>query len=141
MLKERTESPIPKTRGEVEAALCDAITCFEQEYLGRGPKAIHAYLIDDLLVVRIQGVLTVAEEQLAASLPVEKGRDLLKQVRRQLIEAARASLDAIVHAVTDVKPRTLHYDISTRTGEEVFVFVLASMPLLREGVRRGHGRS
>ena len=70
-----------KTQGEIEAAICEGIARFEQEYMGRGPKDIHAHLIGDLLVVRLQGVLTVAEQQLVKSLPSDKGRDLLKQVR------------------------------------------------------------
>ena len=78
-----------KTQGEIEAAICEGISRFEQDYMGRGPKDIHAYLIGDLLVVRLKGVLTVAEQQLVAALPAEKGRDLLKQVRIHLVETAR----------------------------------------------------
>ncbi len=74
------------TQGEVEAAICQGINRFEQEYMGRGPKDIHAHLIGDLLVVRLQAVLTAAEQQLVKSLPAEKGRTLLKEVRTHLIE-------------------------------------------------------
>ena len=66
-----------KTQGEIEAAICEGIRRFEQDYMGRGPKDIHAHLIGDILVVRLQGVLTAAEQHLAKSLPSEKGRDLL----------------------------------------------------------------
>jgi uncharacterized protein YbcI len=138
--KHGMEKSLPKTRGEIEAAICDAITCFEQEYMGRGPKAIHAHLIDDLVVVRLEGVLTTAEHQLAGSLPPDKGRDLLKQVRTQLVETARVSLEALINEITGIEPRTLHYDISTRTGEEILVFVLAASPLLRETARRAGAR-
>lgn len=82
---------IMNTRGEMEAAVCQGIARFEQEYLGRGPKDIRAHLLGDLVVVRLQGVLTAAEQHLVTSLPAEKGRDLLKQVRAQLIEVARAT--------------------------------------------------
>ena len=75
-----------RTLGEIEAAICAGMTRFEQEYMGRGPKDIHAYLVGDLLVVRLRGVLTAAEQQLVKSLPAEKGRDLLKQVRTHLLE-------------------------------------------------------
>ena len=85
-----------KTQGEIEAAICEVISRFEQDYMGRGPKDIHAHLIGDLLVVRLQGVLTAAEQHLAKSLPGEKGRDLLKQVRTHLIETARPTLEALV---------------------------------------------
>ena len=72
-----------KTQGEIEAAVSDGITRFEQEYMGRGPKEVRTYLLGDLLVVRLQGVLTAAEQHLVKSGPPEKGRDLLKQVRTQ----------------------------------------------------------
>src|SRR3989304_584945 len=83
---------VMKTQGEIEAAICEGISRFEQQYMGRGPKDIHAHLIDDLVVVRLQGVLTAAEQHLVKSLPGEKGRDLLKQVRTHLMETARPVL-------------------------------------------------
>jgi uncharacterized protein YbcI len=108
-----------KTQGEIEAAICAGISRFEQDYMGRGPKAIHAHLIGDLLVVRLQGVLTAAEQQLVKALPSEKGRDLLKEVRTHLIETARPLMEAMVTNVTGVKVASLHHDISTLTGEEL----------------------
>ena len=86
-----TRSRTMKTQGEIEAAICDGITRFEQEYMGRGPKSIHAHLIGDLVVIRLQGVLTAAEQHLVTTLPAEKGRDLLKDVRTHLIETAPRS--------------------------------------------------
>jgi uncharacterized protein YbcI len=121
-----------KTQGEIEAAICEGITRFEQEYMGRGPKDIHAYLIDDLLVVRLQGVLTAAEQQLVKTLPAEKGRDLLKQVRTHLIETARPVMEAMVEKITGAKVLSLHHDISTVTGEEIVLFTLAASPQFRE---------
>ena len=121
-----------KTRGEIEAAVCEGITRFEQDYMGRGPKHIHAFLIGDLLVVRLQGVLTSAEQQLVKTLPAEKGRGLLKEVRTQLIETAREVMEALVQQVTGTKVLSLHHDISTATGEEVVLFTLADSPLFRE---------
>jgi uncharacterized protein YbcI len=121
-----------RTQGEIEAAVCKGVSLFEQEYMGRGPKDIHAHLIGDLLVVRLQGVLTAAEQHLVKALPVEKGRDLLKQVRSQLIEVARPTLEALVQEITGIKPVSLHHDISTLTGEEVVIFTLAEIPSYRE---------
>src|SRR5688500_14738962 len=106
-----------KTQGEVEAAVCEGVSRFEQEYMGRGPKDIRAHLVGDLLVVRLQGVLTAAEQQLVKALPAEKGRDLLKQVRTHLVETARPFMEAMVLEVTGVKALSLHHDISTVTGE------------------------
>src|SRR3989454_9952326 len=105
-----------KSQGEIEAAISEAIARFEQDYMGRGPKNIHAHLIGDLLVVRLQGVLTAAEQQLVKTLPPEKGRDLLKEVRTQLMETARPLMEAMVQDAAGVEVLSLHHDISTVTG-------------------------
>ncbi len=126
-----------KTQGEIEAAVCEGVARFEQEYMGRGPKHIHAYLLGELLLVRLKGVLTAAEQQLVKSLPAEKGRDLLKQVRTHLIETARPVMEAMIQEVTGVKIVTLHHDISTVTGEEVVLFTLAESPC--SATRRRNG--
>jgi uncharacterized protein YbcI len=125
-----------KTQGEIEAAISEGMSRFEQEYMGRGPKDINAHLIGDLLVVRLQGVLTAAEQQLVKSLPAEKGRDLLKQVRTHLLETARPMMEAMVQDVTSGKVLSLHHDISTVTGEEIVVFTLAEPPVFRETKKR-----
>lgn len=104
--------------------------------MGRGPKDIHAHLIEDMLVVRLQGVLTSAEQHLVKTMPVDKGRDLLKQVRSQLIEIARPRLEEIIRDITGVKPVSLHHDISTVTGEEIVIFTLAEAPNCRELKRK-----
>ena len=121
-----------KTEGEIEAAISQGISHFEQEYLGRGPKDIRTYLIGDLLIIRLQGVLTAAEQQLVKTLPAEKGRDLLKQVRTQLMETARPTLEDMVQSITGVKVVSLHHDISTETGEEIVVFSLDGPPVFRK---------
>ena len=125
-----------KSQGEVEAAICEGIARFEQEYMGRGPKSIHCHLVGDLLIVRLKGVLTAAEQHLAKSLPGEKGRDLLKQVRTHLIETARPLMEAMIEQVCGVKVVSLHHDISTVTGEEIVLFTLASEPHCRETSKR-----
>lgn len=121
-----------KTTGEMEAAVCEGMSQFEREFMGRGPKDIHAHLINDLVVVRLQGVLTAAEQQLVRTLPPDKGRDLLKQVRTQLVETARPVLVAMLQEITEVKVVSLHHDISTVTGEEIVVFTLEHAPVVRE---------
>ena len=121
-----------KTAGEMEAAVCEGMSRFEQEYMGRGPTDIRAHLIDDLLVVRLKGVLTAAEQHLVKTLPGEKGRELLKQVRTHLVETARPAMEAMIGGITGVKVLSLHHDISTATGEEVVLFTLSGPPLFRE---------
>ncbi len=125
-----------KTPGEIESAICAGMGRFEQEYMGRGPKDIRTHLIGDLLIVRLQGVLTAAEQHLVKSLPAEKGRDLLKQVRTHLLETARPLMEALVEQVTGIKVVSFHHDISTLTGEEVVLFTLAESPAVRETKRK-----
>jgi uncharacterized protein YbcI len=106
------------------------IARFAQEFMGRGPKDIHAYLLGDFVVVRLHGLLTPAERQLA-KIPSEKGRDLLKQVRTHLIEMAKPLMQAMVQEITGVKVVSLHHDISTVTCEAVTLFTLVEPPSYR----------
>ena len=123
------------TQGEMEAAVCEGISRFEQEYMGRGPKEVRCFLIDDLLLVRLQGVLTAAEQHLVQTMAPERGRDLLKDVRTQLIEIARPTLESLIETITGAKTISLHHDISTIYGEEVIMFSLASVPHVRSPAR------
>ncbi len=109
---------------------------FELEYMGRGPKDVRVHLIDDVVVVRLMGVLTAAEKNLVKTLPAEKGRDLLKQVRSHLIKIARPMMESMVHEITGVKVLSLHQDISTATGEEIVVFTLTNSPVFRDPKKR-----
>ena len=116
------------TQAECEAAICDGIIRFQDEYLGWRSEQILAHFFKDLLMVRVRGALTLAERQLGKSLSPDKGRDLIKQSRKQLLEVARHMLESLVHEATGVKVLSMHHDISTATGEEVVIFSLADAP-------------
>ena len=125
-----------KPRGEVEALICEGVAGFMLDFMGRGPKEIRTHLIGNLPLVRMQGILTPAETSLAAVQPPEKGRDMLKSVRTYLLEASRSRIDAVVEQVTELRCLSMHHDISTITGEEVFVFTLSGELGLREVKRK-----
>ena len=116
-----------RTKKEIESAISEEINRFERDYMGRGPKCVQVHLLDDLLVIRLRGILAPAEENLVKSLP-ETGRDLLKQVRSHLIETTRPVMEPMVENVTCVEVVTMHHDICTKTGEEVILFTLARSP-------------
>jgi CheY-like chemotaxis protein/uncharacterized protein YbcI len=116
------------TQAESEAAICEGIIRFQEEYLGWGAEQIRVHFIKDLLVVRLLGALTVAERQLAKSLSPERGKDLIKLTRDQLLELARPMLESMVHEVVGVKVLSVHHDISTVTNEEVVIFSLTEAP-------------
>jgi uncharacterized protein YbcI len=126
--------PIMKTKGQIEAEISEAIIKFEREYMGRGPEEARTYLLGDIIMVRLQGVLTPAERQLARSdTPGQQGRTLIKQVRMELLEKARPLLDVIIRDIVGYSIISLHTDISTVTGERFIVFVLnGSIPLKAE---------
>ena len=116
------------TQAESEAAICDGIIRFQDEYLGWRSEQVNVHFIKDLLVVRIRGVLTLAERQLSKSSTPEKGRDLVKQTRKQLLELARPRLESLVHEAVGVKVISMHHDISTVSGEEIVIFTVAETP-------------
>lgn len=111
-----------QTRGEIEAALANAIILFEKEHLGRGPVETRVYIIEDMILVRLRGVLTPAETKLAQN---SEGYELIKQVRRKLLEGSRPILEAIVLEKIGCQVVSLYTDISVKTGERIIVFTLA----------------
>ena len=109
------------TKGQIEAQISEAIIKFEKEYMGRGPTETKTYIIKDMIFVRLKGVLTPAEEQLAKT---AEGADLIKRTRVKLLEGARLLLENIISDITSTQVKSLHTDISTKTGERVIIFTL-----------------
>jgi len=112
-----------KSKGEIEAEISRAMVQFEIDYMGRGPKEARTHIIDDMVLVRLKGVLTPAEQQLTKS---PDGVELIKKMRSTLIEKAKPLLYQVVDDITGAKIVSLHTDISTVLGERVMVFVLES---------------
>jgi uncharacterized protein YbcI len=109
------------SRGQMEAAIGEAMIKFEKEYMGRGPMETKTYIIGDMILVRLKGVLTPAEKELSKT---EDGANLVKKTRAQLLEGARRLLETIVLDITGCRVQSLHTDISTKTGERVIIFTL-----------------
>ena len=117
-----------KTKGQLEADISNAIVKFEREYMGRGPEETRAYLFDDMVLVRLRGVLTPAEKNLANMEASTRGRALVKQVRIELLEWGRPALETLIQELTGRRLVSLHTDVSTRTGERVIIFTLDGAP-------------
>lgn len=112
------------SRGEAENQISKAIITFEREYMGRGPEEARTFIFDDTVFIRLRGVLTLAEKQLANTKDNRNGRNLIKQVRLELLEKARPLLETIVRDILHCSVKSLHTDISTTTGERVIIFTL-----------------
>lgn len=111
-----------KTKGELEAEFTKAILKFEKEYLGRGPLHARTYLINDMVLVRLQGVLTPAEEKLAQN---KEGQTLVKETRRYLFETSRSILSGFVAEILGTDLVDFYSDISTESGERIIVITVA----------------
>ena len=111
-----------KTKGQTEDEISKSFIKFEQEYMGRGPKEVKAFLIQDMVLVRLKGVLTPAEQQLAKS---QEGKLLIKQVRIRLLEDAKVLLEQIIADITGARAISMHTDISTSVGERVIIFTVS----------------
>lgn len=113
---------------ETEREISQALIRFEKEFMGRGPLDARAYVIDDMVLVRLKNVLTPAELKLSESAEQNRGRYLIKQVRQELIEQGRHLLDAAIYSILGMEVISLHTDISAKTGERVIVFTLSGRP-------------
>lgn len=120
-----------KKETQIEHQISDAVMNFEKEYMGRGPLETRTFVVENMIIVRLKGVLTKAELQLANTENTERGRKLIKEMRIELIEKGRPLLDAVVESITGQKVISLHTDISTVTGERVILFTLANEPIER----------
>lgn len=112
-------------RGEVEARITEAMIKFEREFMGRGPTEARTYLIEDMVLVRMKGIITRAEHHLASGDATGRGRDLVKQSRTEMIEKARPMLFALLEKELGISPVSLHTDISVKQGERIIIFTLA----------------
>ena len=113
--------PKIKSRGEYEDELTKAIVKFEVEHLGRGPGQVCTYILGDLVLFRLSGVLTSAEKILTQE---REGRELVKEVRRQLNEASRPQFEDIIKRILGFDVISLHTDMSAKTGERIIVLVV-----------------
>lgn len=113
--------PNKRTRGELEAEFTKAMIQFEKEHLGRGPVDARTFFLDDMIVVRLRGILTPAEVKLAET---RDGQALVKEVRRQLFETSRLLVEGIVRQIVGCNVISMHTDMSTKTGERVVVLTV-----------------
>lgn len=110
-----------QTAGKLEAAISDAITKFHRQLFGKGPECARAYVLGDMVIVRLRGVLTTEEQHLVKT---DKGRQVVKLMRQVLRESYAEDYEHIISQLTGCSVMSSHSDISTRTGERVEVFIL-----------------
>lgn len=109
------------TLGDMHNSIRQAVIKFEQDFMGRGPTDVRAFIIRDMVVVRLRGVLTQAERQLAKN---ADGIEMVKRMRQNLIAQGRDSLCSEIAGITGVKVTGLFTDIDTQIAERIMVFTL-----------------
>jgi uncharacterized protein YbcI len=105
----------------MEAKISESISKFEIEYMGRGPKTVRSYIINDMILVRLTGFLSPSEQKLTDS---PQGIELFKKVRTSLFEGGRGYLETLINDIVDVAVVSTHSDISTKTGEKVIIITV-----------------
>ena len=110
-----------RSKGEIEGAIRNAIIKFEQEFMGRGPDDVRAFIVRDQVLIRLKGVLTPAERQLAKT---PDGIEMVKRLRQNLIAQGRDRLCEQVSEITGTKTLALFTDIDVQLGERILVFTV-----------------
>lgn len=113
--------PNGRTKGEIESAVRNAIIKFEQEFLGRGPDDVRAFIVRDIILIRLKGVLTPAERQLAKTVD---GVEMVKRLRQNLLNQGRDRLCEQIGEITRAKVMGLYTDIDAQIGERVIVLTM-----------------
>lgn len=111
------------TKGQIEAKLCEAISKFEIEHMGRGPEKIRTIIFQDLIIIRLKGFLNKSEKKLAET---KEGIDLIKKVRNALFENSRSDFEKTIKSVIDINIISIFSDVSTKTGEKIIAVVIDS---------------
>ena len=121
MRKKRIGEPVSMTKGQMEAQISNALISFEKEHMGRGPVEARTHIIQDIVIIRLKGILTPAETHLAKD---DEGIHLIKQVRAKLLEKSKGLLEDMITDVTGCTTRSFHTDVSTKTGERFIIITL-----------------
>jgi uncharacterized protein YbcI len=115
---------VSSNKGKLEDLISKAMIQWEKDYKGRGPTEVRTDIIRDMIIVTSKGVLSTAEKHLAKD---SEGMVLVKKLRQLLTEQGRAELEDILLKLTSARVVSLHTDISTKTGERIFIFRMDRM--------------
>jgi uncharacterized protein YbcI len=106
--------------GSVRSALANAMVGLKKQFYGRGPTAAKAWILDDYVIVALEGGLTRNEETLLA----DGKEEMVRMYRLSFQETMTDVLTGAVAEITGRRVLTYHSQIlfhPTRTFE---IFVL-----------------
>jgi uncharacterized protein YbcI len=110
--------------GQIKDKISKQVTTFYVDTLGHGPKETKVYILEDMVIVRLEGKLSPVEEKL---LEGKGGVGIVKNIRKRLHAVLTKNLGLIVSNITGHKVISSHSDVSTKTGEILEVFILDTL--------------
>jgi len=109
------------TKGQIEDIITKKAIKFYFDTLGVGPSNAKSYIIEDMIIIRLKGNLLPIEKKLLQRVG---GVEIVKNIRQSLHELTVDDITMLIEEVTNQKVVSAHRDISTRTGEIVYIFIL-----------------
>lgn len=108
-------------RRQIEASISEAITKLERTQVGKAPQQVKSYIIEDMVIIRLKGILTSIEHELTKH---PEGIDLIKRSRVCLVEKAQNTFKKIIRNLLNVEVIAFYADISTKIDEASMIFTL-----------------
>lgn len=109
------------TKGQVQDAITKQANTLYKDLLGTGPKNLKTYIVEDMVIVRINGKLLPFEQRLLEN---KGGIEMVKDIRKALHEATTKNFSEGIEKITGKKVISSHSDVSTKSGEIIKVFIL-----------------
>jgi uncharacterized protein YbcI len=108
------------SRGQLAAAISNAIVGIHSKHYGKGPTKAKTYLIDDMVVCVLQEVFTTVERTL---IEVDKG-ELVREVRTTFQYRLRDEFIGAVHDIIGRRPRSFMSQIDCDADMAIEFFLL-----------------
>jgi uncharacterized protein YbcI len=108
------------SRGQLTAAISNAIVGIHSKHYGKGPTKAKTYLIDDMVVCVMQDVFTTVERTL-----IEAGKgDLVREVRTTFQHSLRDEFRDVVRNILGREPRGFMSQVDCEADMAVEFFLL-----------------
>jgi uncharacterized protein YbcI len=109
------------TKGQIEDTLTKKAIKYYFDTLGVGPTKAKTYIIEDMIIIRMIGNLLPVEKKLLQNV---KGVELVKNLRRNIHESTIDEIIEIIKTTTHQNVISAHRDVSTKSGEIIYLFTL-----------------
>jgi uncharacterized protein YbcI len=110
------------TRGQLAAAISNAIVGIHSKHYGKGPTKARTYLLDDVVVTVMSDVFTTVERTLIDN---DKG-ELVRDVRTTFQYTMRSEFTDAIQRITGREPRAFISQIDCQADIAVEVFLLGN---------------